>query len=93
MAHHDDLLKQGPRSASEPHRAAESSWTRKLLTGVVLVLAGIFFLLKLIIGKLIFFALVWAGIVWAAHIGGWVGIVLIAAIVLVVLGWVKAHIS
>ncbi len=75
-----------------PHDEPRSFW-RQLAAGVVLALAGVVILLKLILGKLLFIALVWAGIVWAAHIGGWLGILLIVAIALVALSWLKAHLT
>jgi hypothetical protein len=69
------------------------SWWTRLAAGVVGVVAGAVILLKIFLGKLVFIAVVWAGIVWAARFGGWVGILLIVAIVIAAIAWGKAHIS
>ena len=93
MSSHDDLLEQGPRVAPDAQTATQRSRRNPILTAVGVVVAGAVILLKLILGKLIFIAVVWAGIVWAAHIGGWLGILLIVAIVVAALAYAKAHIT
>jgi len=82
MSEHDDLLKQGPREAPEPETAEERSRRTGLKTAGGGVAAGGIGLAKAgILGKLFFWFLLWHGAVTAARIGGWVGILLIAALV------------
>jgi hypothetical protein len=74
-------------------RGERRPWWNALAAGVIGIAAGAVLLLKLILGKLVFIAVVWAGIAWAARVGGWVGIVLIVAIVIGAIAYGKAHIT
>ena len=81
----DDLLKQGPREAPEPETAEEKSRKLGLKTaggalaggGVVAAKAGAIGGL----GKLFLWLFLWNGVSTAGRIGGWVGIVLVIALV------------
>jgi hypothetical protein len=91
MAKHDDLLQEGPREAPEPETAEEKS--RKLGLkgaggavaggGVVAAKAGAIGGL----GKFFIWLFAWNGVSSAIRIGGWVGIVLVIAIVAAVILW------
>jgi hypothetical protein len=61
------------------------------MTGVGVVIAGALVIVHGLFGKLVVILLAWEGVRWASHHGGWVGIVLTAAIVLVALSWLKVH--
>ena len=85
MSRHDDLLKQGPRQAPEPETAEEKSRKLGLKTaggavaggGVVAAKVGAFGGLS----KLFFWLFLWNGVSNRARIGGWIGIVLILALI------------
>jgi hypothetical protein len=82
MSSHDDLLRQGPHEAPEPQTAEEHSRRPGLKTAGGGVAAGGIGLAKAgILGKLLLWLFVWNGVGTALRIGGWVGILLIAAIV------------
>jgi hypothetical protein len=82
MAEHDELLEQGLREAPEPETAEERSRRTRLKTAGGGVAAGGIGLAKAgILGKLFFWFLLWHGAVGAARIGGWIGILFIAALV------------
>jgi hypothetical protein len=79
----DDLLEQGPREAPEPETAEERS-SRTGLTkaaGGGVAAGGIGLAKAGILGKFFLWLFVWNGVSTALRIGGWVGILLIAAIV------------
>jgi hypothetical protein len=85
MSKHDDLLNQGPREAPEPETAEEKSRKLGLKTaggavaggGAVVAKAGAlgFF------GKFFIWIFLWNGVSTAGRIGGWIGIVLILALI------------
>jgi hypothetical protein len=78
----DELLKQGPREAPEPETAEERSRRTGLKTAGGGVAAGGIGLAKAgILGKVFLWLFVWNGVSTALRIGGWIGILLIAAIV------------
>ena len=78
----DELLKQGPREAPEPETAEEHSSRTGLKTAGGGVAAGGIGLAKTgILGKLFLWLFVWNGVSSALRIGGWIGILLILAIV------------
>ncbi|MGH3055637.1 MAG: hypothetical protein ACRDL7_11735 [Gaiellaceae bacterium] len=78
----EDLLKQGPREAPEPETAEERSHRTGLKTAGGGLAAGGIGLAKVgILGKVFLWFFVWNGVSTALRIGGWVGILLIAAIV------------
>jgi hypothetical protein len=82
MSDNEELLKQGPREAPEPETAEERSRRNGLKTAGGGVAAGGIGLAKAgILGKLLLWIFVWNGVGTAFRIGGWVGILLIAAIV------------
>jgi len=82
MSGNEDLLKQGPREAPEPETAEERSRRAGLKTVGGGVAAGGIGLAKAgILGKLFLWLFVWNGVSTALRIGGWIGILLIAAIV------------
>ena len=78
----DELLKQGPREAPEPETAEERSSRTGLKTAGGGVAAGGIGLAKAgILGKLFLWLFVWNGVSTGLRIGGWIGILLILAIV------------
>jgi len=78
----DELLKQGPREAPEPETAEERSRRTGLKTAGGGVAAGGIGLAKAgILGKVFLWLFVWNGVSTALRIGGWIGILLILAIV------------
>jgi hypothetical protein len=82
MPLHDDLLKQGPREAPEPETAEERSRRTGLKTAGGGVAAGGIGLAKAgILGKVFLWLFVWNGVSTALRIGGWIGILVILAIV------------
>jgi hypothetical protein len=78
----EDLLEQGPREAPEPETAEERSKRMGMKTagggvaagGIGLAKAGLF-------GKFFVYLFLWNGAGAAWRIGGWIGIVIAAAIV------------
>ena len=88
----DELLKQGPREAPEPETAEERSRRTGLKTAGGGVAAGGIGLAKAgILGKLFLWLFVWNGVSTALRIGGWIGILLIAAIVGGVIVYRRRH--
>jgi hypothetical protein len=82
MPLHDDLLEQGPREAPEPETAEERSKRLGMKTAGGGVAAGGLGLAKAgILGKVFLWLVVWNGVSTALRIGGWIGALLIAAIV------------
>ncbi|HZC30696.1 MAG TPA: hypothetical protein VE261_04200 [Gaiellaceae bacterium] len=82
MSKHDDLLDQGPREAPEPETAEQKSQKLGLKTAGGGVAAGGIGLAKAgILGKLLLWIFVWNGVSTAVRIGGWIGILLVVAIV------------
>jgi hypothetical protein len=79
----DELLKQGPREAPEPETAEERSRRTGLTktAGGGLAAGGIGLAKAGLLGKLFLWLFIWNGVSTALRIGGWVGILLIAAIV------------
>ncbi len=92
MSGNDDLLKQGPREAPQPETAEERSHRNGLKTAGGGVAAGGIGLAKAgILGKLFLWLFVWNGVSTALRIGGWIGILLIAAIVGGVIVYRRRH--
>jgi hypothetical protein len=82
MPLHDDLLKQGPREAPEPETAEQRSKRMGLKTAGGGVAAGGIGLAKAgLLGKLILWFALWHGALTAARIGGWIGVVLLLAVI------------
>ncbi|HKU56563.1 MAG TPA: hypothetical protein VJP41_06040 [Gaiellaceae bacterium] len=79
----DELLKQGPREAPEPETAEERSRRTGLTktAGGGLAAGGIGLAKAGLLGKVVLWLFVWNGVGSALRIGGWIGILLIAAIV------------
>jgi hypothetical protein len=79
----EDLLKQGPREAPEPETAEERSHRTGLTktAGGGLAAGGIGLAKAGILGKVFLWLFVWNGVSTALRIGGWIGILLILAIV------------
>ena len=79
----DELLKQGPREAPEPETAEERSHRTGLTkaAGGGVAAGGIGLAKAGILGKVFLWLFVWNGVSTALRIGGWIGILLIAAIV------------
>jgi hypothetical protein len=88
----DDLLKKGPREAPEPETAEERSRRTGLKTAGGGVAAGGIGLAKAgILGKLFLWLFVWNGVSSAMRIGGWIGILLVLAIVTTVVVWRRSR--
>jgi hypothetical protein len=85
MAKHDDLLDQGPREAPEPETAEERSKKLGLKTAGGAVVGGGAVAAKAGaiggLGKLFIWLFAWNGVSTAIRIGGWVGILVVIAIV------------
>jgi hypothetical protein len=82
MSGNDDLLEQGPREAPEPETAEERSKRMGLKTAGGGVAAGGIGLAKAgVLGKLLLWLFVWNGVSTAWRIGGWVAILIVAALV------------
>jgi len=92
MAQHDDLLNQGPREAPEPETAEEKSKKLGLKSAGGGVAAGGIGLAKAgVLGKFFLWLFVWNGVSSAARIGGWIGIALVAALVIGFVVWRKTR--
>jgi hypothetical protein len=88
----DDLLKQGPREAPEPETAEEKSKKLGLKTAGGGVAAGGIGLAKAgVLGKLFLWLFVWNGVSSAARIGGWIGILLVLAVVVTAVVWRRSR--
>ncbi len=82
MGEHDDLLEQGPREAPEPATAEERTTRKGLKAAGGGVAAGGIGLAKAgILGKVFLWIFLWNGISAAGRIGGWIGIVLVFALI------------
>ena len=76
----EDLLKQGPREAPEPLTAEERTNRKGLKTAGGGIAAGGIGLAKAgFLGKFLIYLFLWNGVRTAFLLGGWIGIVLIAA--------------
>ena len=97
MAKHDDLLDQGPREAPEPETAEERSKKLGLKTAGGAVVGGGAVAAKAGaiggLGKFFLWLFAWNGVSTAIRIGGWVGILLVIAIVAAVILWRRRAIS
>jgi hypothetical protein len=92
MAKHDDLLEQGPREAPEPETAEERSGRAGLKTVGGGVAAGGIGLAKAgLLSKILFWFFVWRGVGTAAHIGGWIGLLLLGAVIGGAIYWRRHH--
>ena len=91
MAKHDDLLNQGPREAPEPETAEERGKKLGLKTAGGAVVGGGAVAAKAGaiggLGKVFLWLFAWNGVSTAIRIGGWVGILLVIAIVAAVILW------
>ena len=80
MSGNDDLLEQGPREAPEPETAEQRSKRTGLKTAGGGVAAGGIGLAKAgVLSKFLIYLFLWNGVRTAWLVGGWVGILLIAA--------------
>jgi hypothetical protein len=79
----DELLKQRPHQAPEPETAEQHSRRTGLTktAGGGVAAGGIGLAKAGILGKVFIWLFVWNGVSTALRIGGWIGILLIAAIV------------
>ena len=78
----DDLLKQGPREAPEPLTAEERTSRKGAKAAGGGIAAGGLGLAKAgFLGKFLIYLFLWNGIRTGFLVGGWIGIVLIAAVV------------
>jgi hypothetical protein len=88
----DDLLEQGPRQAPEPETAEEKSKKLGLKTAGGGVAAGGIGLAKAgVLGKVFLWLFVWNGVGSAVRIGGWIGMVLVLAIVATAVVWRRSR--
>jgi hypothetical protein len=85
MGKHDDLLEQGPREAPEPETAEERSKRTGLKTAGGAVVGGGAVAAKAGaiggLGKVLIWMFAWNGVSTALRIGGWIGILLVIAII------------
>jgi hypothetical protein len=79
----DDLLAQGPREAPEPETAEERSGRTGLTkaAGGGVAAGGIGLAKAGILGKVFIWFFLWNGVSTGLRIGGWIGILLIVAVV------------
>jgi len=95
MAQHDDLLNQGPREAPEAETAEEKSTKLGLKSAGGAVAGGGVVAAKVGalggLSKFFVWLFLWNGVSSAARIGGWIGIALIAALVIGVVVWRKTR--
>jgi len=76
----DELLKQGPREAPEPLTAEERTNRKGVKAAGGGIAAGGIGLAKAgFLGKFLIYLFLWNGVRTAFLLGGWIGIVLIAA--------------
>ena len=88
----EDLLKQGPREAPEPETAEERSKRMGMKTAGGGVAAGGLGLAKAgLLGKFFVYLFLWNGIRTAWLVGGWLGILLIAALVTAFVVYRRTH--
>ena len=90
----EELLKQGPREAPEPETAEERSRRTGLTktAGGGIAAGGIGLAKAGILGKVFLWLFVWNGVSTALRIGGWIGILLIAAIVGGTIWYRRSHV-
>jgi hypothetical protein len=89
----EDLLEQGPREAPEPETAEERSKRLGLKTAGGGVAAGGIGLAKAgVLGKVFIWLFVWNGVSSAVRIGGWIGILLVLAIIAAVVVWRRSRV-
>ena len=85
MSDHDDLLKQGAREAPEPETAEEKSRKLGLKTAGGAVAGGGVVAAKVGaiggLGKFFVWIFLRNGVSTAGRIGGWIGILLVAALI------------
>jgi hypothetical protein len=82
MSDHDDLLKQGPREAPEPETAEQRSKRTGLKTAGGGVAAGGIGLAKAgFLSKFLIYLFLWNGVRTAWLVGGWVAILIVAALI------------
>jgi hypothetical protein len=95
MAQHDDLLNQGPREAPEAETAEEKSKKLGLRSAGGAVAGGGVVAAKVGalggLSKFFLWLFVWNGVSSAARIGGWIGIALVAALVIGFVVWRKTR--
>ena len=76
----DDLLKEGPREAPEPLTAEERTSRKGVKAAGGGIAAGGIGLAKAgFLGKFLIYLFLWNGVRTAFLLGGWIGIVVIAA--------------
>ena len=89
---HDDLLKQGPREAPEPETAEERSKRTGMKTAGGGVAAGGIGLAKAgLLSKFLIYLFLWNGVRTAWLLGGWVAILVLAAIAAAVIVYRRSH--
>ena len=78
----DDLLKEGPREAPEPLTAEERTDRKGVKAAGGGIAAGGLGLAKAgFLGKFLIYLFLWNGIRTGFLVGGWIGIVLVVAVV------------
>ena len=78
----DDLLKQGPREAPEPETVEERSKRTGMKTAGGGIAAGGIGLAKVgLLGKFFIYLFLWNGVRTLYLVGGWLAILLVAAVV------------
>jgi len=78
----DDLLKEGPREAPEPLTAEERTSRKGVKAAGGGIAAGGIGLAKAgFLGKFLIYLFLWNGVRTAFLLGGWIGIVVIAAVI------------
>ena len=87
-----ELLEQGPREAPEPETAEERSKRMGMKTAGGGVAAGGIGLAKAgLLGKFFVYLFLWNGVSTALRIGGWIGILVLAAIVTAFFVWRRSR--
>ena len=90
----EPLLKQGPREAPEPETAEERSRRMGMKTAGGGVAAGGIGLAKAgLLGKFFVYMFLWNGVSTAVRIGGWIGILLVVALVTGFVVWRRSRAS
>jgi hypothetical protein len=86
MAHHDDLLEQGPREAPEPETAEQRTTRNRRRAVGGGVLGGGAAVAKLGalggLGKAFIWLVAWNSFTDAGHIFGWLGVLAVAAVLI-----------
>jgi hypothetical protein len=95
MSKHDDLLNQGPREAPEPETAEEKSRKLGLKTAGTAVAGGGAVVAKAgaigFLGKAFLWIFLWNGVSAAGRIGGWIGILLVFALIGAFIAYRRRH--